>query len=496
MTLCDHGAVAPPRRGTTRRRPRPCVRCPCAGRSTVGSGRTRATTRTTASVSDGSNPSDVHGAARDLRSRGSRCPRRRGIGAGAGDFVWCDAASPCARNVRRDERSPDVQCRCPRRWGADRTPNTMGRSGTQPCGNVARAPRFALDVTRGVTGFAHAGEITAATQAHRNDARAAIPVHALRAAATRLAFAFEKPSIWIGGSWGPKPAWEKDASACTSPPTTKAMPFEGGGRPNRFLESRSIRPSPCFVSVSSTAHVPGRTKLFVARAAFTSRHMSTAAPSANRLWRSVRPLFKTTDAPVMSPADGAGASSEPSATTGRTLNERGCRYRSGAKRSRSLWILTKCIPRRRAEQSPQGSASEGTDTCRASPRNVCRCETRDACPGSRRRRPPKRAPMSLLARRQTPVARHLQGCSSGAGPRPRSHAMSSRSSARPGSPASNRGSALFTRLSVQSEDRIVSPRSTRCTSTSHHRMNGSSATGCSSPATVRTGRAHTSSGSD
>ena len=31
---------------------------------------------------------------------------------------------------------------------------------------------------------------------------------------------------------------------------------------------------------------------------------------------------------------------------------------------------------------------------------------------------------------------------------------------------------------------------------SHHRMNGSSATGCSSPATVRTGRAHTSSGSD
>jgi hypothetical protein len=94
------------------------------------------------------------------------------------------------------------------------------------------------------------------------------------------------------------------------------------------------------------------------------------------------------------------------------------------------------------------------------------------------------------------VARHRQGCSSGAGPRPRSHAMSSRSSARPGSPASNRGSALFTRLSVQSEDRIVSPRSTRCTSTSHHRPNGSSATGCSSPAPVRTGRAHTSSGSD
>ena len=74
--------------------------------------------------------------------------------------------------------------------------------------------------------------------------------------------------------------------------------------------------------------------------------------------------------------------------------------------------------------------------------------------------------------------------------------MSSRASARPGSPASNRGSALSTRPSVQSEDRIVSPRSTRCTSTSHQRMNGSSATGCSSPAPLRTGRPHTSSGSD
>ena len=291
---------------------------------------------TTASVSDGSNPRmcTAQCGTRGPAVHGAPASPARGSARGAG-----------VRPATQPRRAPETCAVTNGRQTFNAVAHAAGvltahrtRRGAAAPSRAAMSPEPRVCVwtsTRGVTGFAHAGEITAATRAHRNDARAATPVHAPRAAATRLAFAFEKPSIWIGGSWGPKPAWEKDASACTSPPTTKAMPFEGGGRPNRFLESRSIRPSPCFVSVSSTAHVPGRRSFFVARAAFTSRHVSTAAPSANRLWRSVRPLFKTTDAPMMSPADGSGPSSEPSATMGRTLNER-CRYRSGAKRSRSL----------------------------------------------------------------------------------------------------------------------------------------------------------------